>query len=98
MAFDMAKYKFNKKTEQLRIDYAENAELMLRDRTYTKKRPPKPVHSFPHLLNKKFPVKKIKWLYQDAPIKAVNTFHITEADRIKQALRRGAVEKTQYDD
>lgn len=101
MKWDFKKFKARKDQEAF-IEaateiYGENAPVMVKSRQIKKESTPA-VHSFPHLLNKRYEVKQLNLPTFNDYSKPVNTFPITEQDRLKRLLRNGAKEKTQFDD
>lgn len=97
MAFKFAKFKARKDREHVEELYGENAPVMLKTPKIEKKKE-KVVHSFPHLLNKRFEVKQLNLPSFDDYSKPRNNYPITERDKVNQLIRNGAKQKTHLDD
>lgn len=101
MKWDFKRYKARKEQEEFVEKatelYGENAPVMMKGRQ-VKKEPTPAVHSFPHLLNKRYEVKQLNLPVFNDNAKPVNNYPITEKDKINRLIRNGAKEKTFLDD
>jgi hypothetical protein len=82
--------------EKIRLaqsNWGENAKPMLREAHYKEKRVMPPAHANAHLLNKKFKVPTNKYRKYYSNEKAGTTYHISDADQARMALKRALKEE-----
>lgn len=100
MKWDFKRYKARKEQEEFVEKatelYGENAPVMMKSKQVKKESTV--VHSFPHLLNKRFTVKQLNLPVFNDYARPVNNYPITERDKVNRLLRNGAKEKTFLDD